>query len=81
MRSTWKSGYNLVNDRGNGRSNNRRLRNDPWWMQEEEKNNLSPYAAGVQTHLENRQRQRFRLCFLFLHTYTLHTEWLLVFTP
>eukprot|EP01035_Chromulina_nebulosa_P023082 gene23082-29908_t len=36
-RNTWKSGYVLVNDRGN--RGNRRLRNDPWWMQEEEKNN------------------------------------------
>ena len=34
MRNKWKSGYVLVNDRKNDR-----LRNDPWWMREEEKNN------------------------------------------
>lgn len=37
MRKQWKSGYTLVNDKD--RSNSRRLRNDPWWMREEEKNN------------------------------------------
>ena len=34
MRNKWKSGYVIVNDRKNDR-----LRNDPWWMREEEKNN------------------------------------------
>jgi len=36
MRKQWKSGYTLVEKE---RNNNRRIRNDPWWMREEEKNN------------------------------------------
>ena len=79
MRSTWKSGYNLVNDRGNGRSNNRRLRNDPWWMQEEEKNNPRMLPEYKPTWKTDNGRD-LGLCFVLL-TYTVHTEWLLVFTP